>query len=242
MSSIAAAIVVGSAITANQASKSRKSAQQIAAEQQRLAMEAENKRIAEAQAEAERMRQAEERRQQNIQLGQSEISNVFGQFNDDFYGQRMSAYQNFAMPQLDRQYQDQMKQLTAALARSGNLNSSLRGELMGKLQGQYDQGKLSIADTARGYTDQARSSVEAAKARLMESNLSLADPGTIRNSATAEASGLMANPQFANLGQMIANLSANVSSNGQPRTTQAVTGGVGLFNSGLKSATGRLVN
>jgi sensor c-di-GMP phosphodiesterase-like protein len=239
---VSATIAASTAVGVSQANKAKKSAQQAAAEQQRLMQEAENQRMAEAQAEAERIRQAEQRRQENISLGQSEIANAFGQFNDDFFGNRMSSYQQFAMPQLDRQYQDQMKQLTAALARSGNLNSSLRGDLMGKLQREYDQGKLQIADTARGFSDQARSSVEAARARLMESNMSLADPGVIRNSAAAEAQGLMANPQFANLGQMLSNLSANVGSANTRTTTPAITGGVQLFSPGLKSATGRLVN
>jgi predicted RNA-binding Zn ribbon-like protein len=239
---VSATIAAATAVTANQANKSRKSAEGAAREQQRLMQEAESQRMREAQAEAERIREAEQRRQQNITQGQSEIAGAFGQFNDDFYGQRAQAYQNFATPQLERQYQDQMKQLTAALARSGNLNSSLRGDLMGQLQRQFDQGKLTIADTSRGYADQAKSSVEQARARLMESNMSLADPGVIRNSATAEAQGLMANPQFANLGQLLSNLSANVGSANTRTTQPAMTGGVQLFSPGLKSATGRLVN
>jgi gas vesicle protein len=238
---LGAAIGAGAGYTADQMSKARKSAEQIAAEEQRLFQEAENRRMAEAQAEAERIRQAEIRRQENIALGQQEISNAFGQFDDNFFNQRAQSFTDFAMPQLDRQHQDQMRQLTAALARSGNLNSSLRGNLMGQLQREYDTGKLSLADQARGFADQARTGVSAAQARLMESNAQLADPGTIRNSAMAEAQGLMANPQFQNLGQMLSNLSANVGPVGSRPNNQGFTGVVQLFNRGGGSASGRLV-
>jgi hypothetical protein len=241
MSFVVAAVVGGTAYAANQQKKARKSAEQIARENQRLAQEAENRRIAEARAEADRLRQAEERRQQNISQGQQEISSAFGQFDDNFFNQRAQSFTDFAMPQLDRQYQDQMRQLTAALARSGNLNSSVRGDLMGQLQREYDTGKLSLADQARGFADQARTGVSAAQARLMESNAKLADPGTIRNSAMAEAQGFMANPQFQNLGQMLSNLSANVGPAGSRQANQGFTGGVQLFNRGGGSASGRLV-
>jgi hypothetical protein len=238
---VGAAVGAGIGETSHQQSAARKSAEQIAAEEQRLFQEAENRRMAEAQAEAERIRQAEIRRQENIALGQQEISSAFGQFDDNFFNQRAQSFTDFAMPQLDRQYQDQMRQLTAALARSGNLNSSVRGNLMGQLQREYDTGKLSLADQARGFADQARTGVSAAQARLMESNAQLADPGTIRNSAMAEAQGLMANPQFQNLGQMLSNLSANVGPAGSRQANQGFTGGVQLFNRGGGSASGRLV-
>ena len=238
---VAAVTAVAAAATVNEQQKARKSAERTAAENQRLAQDAENKRIAEAQAEADRLRQAEERRQQNISQGQQEISSAFGQFDDNFFNQRAQSFTDFAMPQLDRQYQDQMRQLTAALARSGNLNSSLRGDLMGQLQREYDTGKLSLADQARGFSDQARTGVSAAQARLMESNAQLADPGMIRNSAMAEAQGLQANPQFAQLGQLLSNLSANVGGSANRQLSPGTTSGVQLFAPGVKSASGRLV-
>lgn len=214
-----------------------------AAEQRRVQalQEAENRRIAEAQAEAARIRAAEERRQQNIAQGQQEISSVFGQFNDDFFNQRQQAYMDFAMPQLDRQYQDQLRQLTASLARSGNLNSSLRGDLMGQLQREYDTGKLTIADQGRGLVDQKRSNITQAQSRLMQSNAQLADPGLIRNTAMAEAQGFLGAPQFQNLGQLLSDLSANVGPSAATRSAQNRTPGVQLFG-GSGGGSARLVS
>lgn len=240
---VSATIAAATAVTAQQQNKSRKSAEGAARESQRIAQEAENQRISEAQAEAERLRLSEERRQGNIAAGQNEISSVFGQFNDDFYNNRSQSYLDYATPQLDKQYQDQMRSLTASLARSGNLNSSLRGEMMGKLQQEYDTGRLTIADQARGFSDQARSATDAARARLMETNMSLADPGVIRTSAQADASRLSANPQFASLGSLLSNLSGTLgNSSGARQAANTAGSGVGLYNSGPGGSSGRLVN
>ena len=242
MSFVAAAIVTATAVTANQASKARKSAEQAAAEQQRIMQEAENTRQREAQAEAERLRQAEVNRQNNITAGQGEINSAFTQFNDDFYGNRSKSYIDYATPTLEKQYQDQMRSLTSALARSGNLQSSLRGDMMGKLQTEYDQGKQKIASTAMSYADQARAQTEQAKASLMSTNATLADPGQIRNSAAAAAANLRINPQFANLGSLLSNLAANVQVNGAPAQAGTAAGGVDLYNTELTGGGARLVS
>jgi hypothetical protein len=191
-------------------------------------------------AEAERLRQAEARRQQNITAGQGEIASLFSQFNDDFYNKRSQSYLDFAMPTLDRQYQEQVRALTANLARTGNLNSSLRGDMMGQLQRQYDTGKLSLSDTANNFANEARANVAKSKASLMESNASLADPGTVRTMADAQASGLQVNPQFQSLSQMISDLSSGVQTSGARKAT-ASGGGVNLFSGGGGGA-GRLVS
>jgi hypothetical protein len=177
MSFVVAAVAGSALYVGNRANSAAKKGAAAAAEQARLQQEFENTRIAEAQAEAERVRQAEVRRQQNITAGQNDIASMFGQFDDNFYNQRSKSYLDYALPTLDKQYQDQMKALTTQLARTGNLNSSLRGDLMGELQKQYDTSKLSLSDAANNYASEARASVAKAKAGLMESNLRLADSG-----------------------------------------------------------------
>lgn len=236
------AVIGGSAgYTVDKMGEAQKAAEAAASEQARLAQEAENTRIAEAQAEAERLRQAEARRQQNITAGQGEIASLFGQFNDDFYNKRSQSYLDYAMPTLDKQYQDQMKALTTNLARTGNLNSSLRGDLMGQLQKQYDTSRLSLTDTANNYANEARANVAQAKSKLMESNASLADPGLVRTMAEAQASGINVNPQFQSLSQMISDLSNGVQTSGAKKAGVAA-GGVSLFSGGAGGGTGRVVS
>lgn len=237
---LALVVAASAAYAGNRMNKGRQDANYAAAEQARLAQEAEKTRIAEAQAEAERVRQSEVRRQENITAGQGEISSLFGQFDDNFYNKRSQSYLDYAMPTLDKQYQDQMQALTTNLARTGNLNSSLRGDLMGQLQKQYDTSKLSLTDTANNYANDARASVAQSKAKLMESNASLADPGLVRTMAEAQASGIQVNPQFQSLSQMISDLSSGVQTSGAKKAGVAA-GGVNLFSGGTGDGAGRLV-
>jgi hypothetical protein len=221
-----------------QASKANKQAREAAAEQNRIAKEAEDNRIEEAKAEAETISVAEDNRQANILAGEEEIASAFKQFDDKFYEQRGQSYLDFANPQLERQYQDQQRALVAALTRSGNLNSSTRAEMMGRLQREYDENKLNLANTALTYSDEAKAATDAARARLTESNMSLADPGAIRKAADAAQSDLTINPNYKNLGSLLSNLSSSVTTSGQ---NTSGTGGGGMSLYGSRSRSGRLV-
>lgn len=242
MSFVAAAIVGATAVTANQANKSRKAAQSAANQQAQLQKEAEKRRQDEAAAEAAKIREAEISRQNYIAKGSGEIASAFGQFDDNFYNSRASDYTNYALPQLDREFQDEQRALIAQLARSGNLNSSLRGDLTGKLQGQYNTSKMRIQDTANNYANQARSQAEVARANLMKSNSELADPGLIRTMAQAQASGIKVAPQYQSLGDLISSLAGSLPS--QPGAQTQALPGVELYNGGStgSSGSGRLIS
>jgi len=236
---IGAAIGGGYGATVDTQKESAKDALNESARQADMANEAEKNRIALAEAEAAKVREAEARRQANIVAGQGEISTLFGKFDDSFYNNRSQSYLNYAMPTLDKQYKDQQRSLTSALARSGNLNSSIRGELFSKLQRQYDTSKLAISDQANAYAAQARAQVAQAKANLIEKNANLADPGLIRSMAEAQAQGVGVDPQYASLGQLISDLSASIpsSSGASQKSTGA---GIGLY--GANSESGRVVS
>lgn len=242
MSVVAAAITVAAYSQYDSAQKARDQAAQQAAEQARIQQEAENARIAEAEKAAQAAREAEARRQAAITEGANSISSIFSQFNDDFYNKRGQDYTNYAMPELDRQYQNQQRDLIANLARSGNLNSSLRGDLLAELQRQYDAGKVSIADKSNQLIQDARSSVESQRASLLESNSQLADPGLVTAKANAAATSLGTNPTYGSLGELIANLATNLSTT--PKTTAASGSssgsGVNLYDNGT-TGSGKVV-
>jgi hypothetical protein len=241
MSWIVAAIVGSGAASAYNGSENRRVASQEADRQTRMAQGAEATRLAEAAAEATRVREAEARRQSNITQGQGEISSLFGQFDDNFYNKRSQSYLDYALPTLDKQYQDQQLQLTSELARSGNLNSSLRGDMFAKLQRQYDTSKLGLTDQANNYAADARAQVAQSKANLTEKNANLADPGLIRTMAEAQAKQVAVNPQYASLGQLISDLSTGVTSS--PVSTQKAAGaGINLYNATTGTGSGRVVS
>ena len=198
--------------------------------------------VALQEAQAEAARQAEIRRQQAIQQGQSAINEVFGQFNDDFYQQRQQAYQEYARPQLERQYQDAMAQLVRNLSRSGNLSSSLRGQSMADLQRQYDEGLATIANNAATYAQQARAAIEAARSNLVAQNASLADPGQVRSLAEAQARSLGQAQPFTPLGSLISAIARGAAEPVGVNKKAAAGAGVGLLSNNLASNTVTVVN
>jgi hypothetical protein len=212
------------------------------AEQIRAQQEAFARQQQQAEAEAARVRAAEQARQNNIAQGTQEISSIFGQFNDDFYNARAKSFTDYAMPQLDTQYQDAMRSLTASLARSGNLNSSLRGETMAKAQREYDAQKLSLADRGMQYANDARSAIERARSDLFATNASLADPGSIRTLAQQRAQAASAQSGFSPLGLMLSDLAGSVSGTGKTAAASKPAQNVALFNNSLSSGSGRVIN
>jgi hypothetical protein len=217
-------------------------AERAAADQLRVQQEGFAAQAAAAEAEAARVRAAEQARQNNILQGQQEISSIFGQFNDDFYNARAKSFTDYAMPQLDTQYQDAMRSLTASLARSGNLNSSLRGETMAKAQREYDAQKLSLADRGMQYANDARSAIERARSELFATNASLADPGSIRTLAQQRAEAASAQGGFSPLGLMLTDLAGTVGSTGRTAAASKPAQSVALFGNSLSSGSGRVIN
>lgn len=236
---ISAAIAVATGVNAYTADETRKDANDNARKQRELLQQQEDERRATAMAEAERVRKAEESRQANITQGANDIASVFGQFGDDFYNKRSQDYLDYALPTLDRQFQEQERSLVSELARTGNLNSSLRGDLTGKLRRQYDTSKLTIQDQANSYAANARAQVQQARAGLLDSNSRLADPGTVRTMAEAQAAGVAVPPQYQSLGQMIADLSTGISGAAPVRQTGGSTG-VNLYSN--TSGSGRVIS
>lgn len=216
---------------AEQAAANQLQAQERAFEQQR----------SQAAEEAARVRAAEQARQNNILQGQQEIASVFGQFNDDFFNNRAKSYVDFALPQLDTQYQETLRNLTASLARSGNLNSSLRGETFAKAQREYDTQKLSLADRGQQFANDARSAIERARSELFATNASLADPGAVRSLAEQRAQTAVPGQTFTPLANMLTDLASTVGTTKKPIAGKAAQG-VGLFSDSMSDGSGRVVS
>lgn len=218
---VSATIAVASAFNYMQVS----SAQDAAEAQARQAMEEQR---ASAAAEAERQRKLEEDRQGRITQGRTAIDQNFAQFNDQFYNDRAKAYTDYALPELDSQYKDSMRNLVAALARSGNLQSSVRAEKMAGLDEDYAKRKLDIQNTGRDYANQSRSTVDQSRANLITQNLSLADPNAISANAMADARTLAQMPSFSPLGQLLADATTGLATQADLERR-----GIARYNTGL---------
>lgn len=152
---------------------------------------------------ATQSRRDEEARQKRIREGNKSIADTFDtQFNDPFFTGIRESYTNFARPQLDDQMNKAKEQLTYALARSGTLDSSTRGEQSAELQKTYDTNLQDIQDKARQYENDQRTSVEGARADLVSTLQATGDAQGASQAALARAKTLSATPAYSPLSQL----------------------------------------
>lgn len=193
-----------------------------------------NKAAKQSQATAAQARADEVARQDRIRAGTSSINDTFGQFDDEYFGGLRQSFVDYARPQLDDQMSDARKQLTFALARSGNLDSSTRGEQSADLQERYDLNLQDIADQGREYETTARNNVEQARGDLVAQLQLTGDNTGAANAALSRARALSTPPTYSPLGQLFQDSTAMLSQ--QAAFERAYAAGYGpkpRFNTGL---------
>lgn len=154
--------------------------------------------------EYEQQRAEEAARQARIKSGMEEINNAFAGYDDGFYEQRATDYMNYATPEIEDQYTDAMKQLTRALARSGNLNSSLAAERRAKLIEQRGKAEVEAARKGQSYANDTRAALANVKSNLIQQNNALADPTLIAAMAANQSQAASAVPDYSPIGQLFA--------------------------------------
>lgn len=164
-----------------------------------------------------------------------------GGFNDDFFNGRQQAYMDYATPQLEDQYSDAAKQLTYALARQGNLNSSARAEKSADLQQLYDTNQQKVADDALSYKTQAQTAVEDARSNLITTLNATGDAESAARSALARSQALSASPSYSPLSQLFADFTNTLGVQAAQERAAAASGGsyAPTYNTGLFGNTGR---
>lgn len=167
-----------------------------------------------------------------------------GGFNDDFYNARKQSFIDYASPQLESQYGDAQKELTYALARGGNLNSSARGDKLGELQKIYDLNKQQVADQALSYETQARTSVEDARANLITTLNATGDAEGAASSALARSTALSQPTAYSPLSQLFSDFTNTLGVQAAQERSAAASGGgfKPTYNTGLFGNAGRVVN
>lgn len=196
---------------------------------------------------AKQARWDEEARQGRIRDGTSRIGGIFdNNFNDDFFTGRKDAFLNYATPQLEQQYGDAQKELTFALARSGNLDSSIRGDKLGELQKMYDLRKQEIGDEALSQESGARSDVENARSDLITVLNATGDAEGAANSALARAKTLSTPQKFNPLTALFSDFTSTLGTQAALERAEAASGGAyksrystGLFGSSGSSVVNR---
>lgn len=133
-----------------------------------------------------------------------------GGFDDSFYNKRATAYNEFALPQLQDQYEDQRKALTYALARGGNLGSSLSAAKKAALDKDYALQQQNVYDTGQDYANKARADVAAQKQNMVSLLQASADPDAVANLAQSQAQSLSSMPSFSPLSPVISNVAGSL--------------------------------
>ena len=123
-------------------------------------------------------------------------------FGDKFFGGIRDSFVNFARPQVDDQFRKASEQGTFQLARSGTLDSSIRGDQTADLKKQYDISLQDITDKARGYETEARNNVERTRGDLISMLQVTGDATGAANSALTRAATLATPPAYSPLGQL----------------------------------------
>lgn len=204
-----------------------------------------NKAAKAAQREAELARQQEEARQAEIRQGREGINNTFAQFDDGFFGRNRQAFMDYAQPQLDEQFGDASKELTFDLARTGLLNSSVRGDKTSKLQRLYDQNNQQLTNEALSREQQQRNAIESSRSDLISLLQTTGDAQGATNQALSRASVLSAPQPFSPLGQMFQDFTAGLGTQAAQERAASISGGryQSRYNTGLFGApTGAVVN
>lgn len=130
-----------------------------------------------------------------------------GGFDEPFYKGIEDSYKGYAQPQLDRDYQEALRQLTFSLARRGIGSSSAAGTEQGKLQEQYNKYGTDVASAGKAYAQSTRANVENSRTDLINQLSATEDPIAAGTSALRSYAVNSQMPAF----NPVANFAFNVS-------------------------------
>lgn len=158
-----------------------------------------------AAREAETARNEEAARQQRVRDGTKRIGDIFdGQFTEDYFNGQRDRYVDYAMPQVDDQFNKAGKDLLFATDRSGQTEGSARADLSGELQKRYDLQTQKIRDDGLAYSTEARTNVEGARNDLVGMVNATGDVDGAVNSAMSRASTLSQPAAYSPIGSLFA--------------------------------------
>jgi len=121
---------------------------------------------------------------------------------DPLWDQQREAYVDYAMPQVEDEYGDASGELTYALARQGQSQSSLAGDRRSKLRRDYNLRQQEVADKGRGYANQAKQNIADQKQSMLQMLTTTADPGAAATAARSAVSAMRDTPSFSPIGPL----------------------------------------
>lgn len=174
---------------------------------------------------AAQARADEEARQARIKIGISNVDKSFEKFDDNYYKKRGQAYQDYANPQLNKQYQQLSNNLAFSLARSGNTDSSEAARQGGVLEADNTFGRQQIIDQSIAEQQKARQLVEENRNSLINQLNATSNPALAAAGSERQAAALAMQPTFSPIGNLFNNTTAVL---GNAYQAGAYSGGPGV--------------
>ena len=203
---------------------------------------AQSQKWAEDQAAKAEQREAE--RQQRIQTGISSINQQFAGFDNGYYDNIRSKYQDFVNPQIDREEERTRDKVKYGLARSGILDSSAGAKEFGDLSTTYDAARVDATARANDLAQNRRTQVEGNRSNIVSQLYASENPEIALQSAQRSVQSLNQVPSFEPITDILANAAQFASRDYMNQ--QYGTGSPGvftpLFSGGSSKGSGRVVN
>jgi len=136
---------------------------------------------------AENARREEANRQQRIREGRASIDSALAPFNDPYYRQKNTQYQNYYGSQVDQQHQRAQDALKLQLSTSGLGRSSAAGFGMGELGSEYARNMADVNLKGNEYEQGVRRDVEGIRGTLNTQLNSSADAALAAQRANMQA-------------------------------------------------------
>ena len=151
---------------------------------------------------------AQQQQQQQENLTNQSIAGIdkaFSGFTPDFYKGVGTAYQNYAMPQLQQQYKQTADALNFKLAGQGLGQSSVATQLGNQLSQANSAAETQVGNQAVSQEQQLQQQVANEKSNLYQQAQTATNPSQIATQAVAQAGSLSGPSTFQPLGQLFNN-------------------------------------
>ncbi len=143
-----------------------------------------------------------------LQVGMGNINTAFSGFDDNYFSGLAKNYTDYAMPQLQDQYDLAKKDITYSLARKGDLASTTAGDQQALLDKQNARNIVGVEGAGADVANQARRDVQANKQDVISQLNTTYDAGSANDMALSAAKSLAVPKSFSPIGQLFTNVSA----------------------------------
>lgn len=167
--------------------------------------------------------QQQAQQQQLTNQSVSNINQAFSGFTPQWFNQASTAYSNWAVPQLQQQYQQNQNGLNFQLANQGLLGSSQQQQGQNALQTSQNQAQQQIAQQALSQQQQLQQQVGQQQSQLIGQAQTATDPSAVGQQALTTAAGFSIPSSFQPLGNLFSNFATQYLGNQQANTYNPYT-------------------